>query len=319
MLDALWERVRLNPRDDEARRVLGDALLEAGDPRGELIAVQCQLAAVDADERGPELQRLVARENELLDAHGAGWVEGWPFDLKPRFVRGFPERQHGPAMELVRHYGRARELAPTLCDVVFTDEEPRAWSSAFRMFVAAYRDRPFRHLTLPVTFAPRDLEALEQLDVEALTFTGGVVNELGAAAGLRGLTLEFDVGLRAVPSTLRTLVLRGNEMPSLPQLPELERLTLDRVHTRVTPTRLPKLARLELFDTELGKQGLHAVLSVGHPRVRRLGLRGERLDGELAALLERWPGLEVLDVRGCTVPPRALDAPAVQRLRTLLR
>jgi hypothetical protein len=53
--------------------------------------------------------------------------------------------------------------------------------------------------------------------------------------------------------------------------------------------------------------------------VKRLGLRGERLEAEHARLLERWPSLEVLDLTGCTFGPgaaRALgESTVVQRLR----
>jgi len=317
MLGELWERVWLEPASDEVRRVLADALLEAGDPRGEFIAVQCRLAAVEPDERGPELKALEVRERELLEAHQAEWVGEWPFAQPPDFVRGFPERQRAPVTEMVRHFGRARQSAPTLDELAFTDEEPRAWTAGFRMFAEAHRS--VRRLTLPVTFSPADMAPLRTLAVDSLAFTGGLIGTFELP--VKELALEFDVGLRELhplPS-LRVLINRGNELREVPDYPDLERLTLDRVRTRVAPARYRKLRRLELLDTALERRGVQALLEAGHPAVTRLGFRGEKLDPDLVALLERWPSLEVLDVRGCTVPPRALDAPAVQRLRCLLR
>ncbi|MBL8952750.1 MAG: hypothetical protein JNK82_18360 [Myxococcaceae bacterium] len=321
--EALWQRVHSSPYDAEARRVLADALLEAGDPRGELIVVQSQLAEVDEDERDPVLRRLAERERELLDAHGAEWVKGWPFELWPHFARGFPQRQLAPVTQMVKGLARAMDLAPTLNELQFTDEDPRVWAAGFRQFAAEHRGLSLHELTLPITFSPGDVAALVQLQVEALTFTGGALNGLSELLQLplKELALEFEMGVRVMPNAmpLRVLINRGNEVPSVPDAPALERLTLDRVHTRVAPARYPLLRRLELLDTALGKKPLLALLQAGHPLVRRLGLRGEKLDVELMAALERWPSLEVLDVRGCTVAARALDLAVVRRLKLVLR
>lgn len=67
------------PEQDGPRRVLADALLEAGDPRGELILLQLRGAASSW------------RERELLRLHGARWMAGLgPLALPgPHFSRGF--------------------------------------------------------------------------------------------------------------------------------------------------------------------------------------------------------------------------------------
>jgi uncharacterized protein (TIGR02996 family) len=71
------------PDDDEPRRVFADWLIECGDPRGELIAVQCELARAPT----PELER---RATELL---AAGWKafagELAPYCDAAAFERGF--------------------------------------------------------------------------------------------------------------------------------------------------------------------------------------------------------------------------------------
>ncbi len=79
--EELLVRIGANPEDNEARLVLADLLLQAGDPLGEFIMLQCQ---PQPDE---------ARINPLLALHGAKWdallgpyVEpGWT-----RFERGLP-------------------------------------------------------------------------------------------------------------------------------------------------------------------------------------------------------------------------------------
>lgn len=54
------------PDDRALRQVYADALLEAGDPRGELIAIQCAGPRADAAAR--------RRERALLAAHGTAWL-----------------------------------------------------------------------------------------------------------------------------------------------------------------------------------------------------------------------------------------------------
>jgi uncharacterized protein (TIGR02996 family) len=73
------------PDDLALRRVLADALQEAGDPRGELIALQLAIADGTADRRAP------ARVEELLAAHLDRWIGVLPnvMPASARFVRGF--------------------------------------------------------------------------------------------------------------------------------------------------------------------------------------------------------------------------------------
>jgi len=85
--------------------VYADWLSERGDPRGEFIAVQCELA------RKFEFQ-LVAREQQLLREHGARWMAELGLPPRPRavpgaipqvvFRRGFAERIEVEVGELAR-------------------------------------------------------------------------------------------------------------------------------------------------------------------------------------------------------------------------
>jgi uncharacterized protein (TIGR02996 family) len=59
-----------HPDDDARRLVYADWLQQQGDPQGELIAVQVQLAHATATERA----ELETRAKALLDAHGEAWT-----------------------------------------------------------------------------------------------------------------------------------------------------------------------------------------------------------------------------------------------------
>jgi uncharacterized protein (TIGR02996 family) len=80
----LYAKVYAEPHDDGARHILADALLESGDPRGELISLQL-LPKLDAAQR--------KRAKQLLDANARKWLGPLePAVLKSGLVyrRGFP-------------------------------------------------------------------------------------------------------------------------------------------------------------------------------------------------------------------------------------
>ncbi len=65
-IDALFAAVYAQPDDDTARLVLADVLQEAGNPRGELIALQLGRAATGA--------KISKRERTLVDTWGRDWL-----------------------------------------------------------------------------------------------------------------------------------------------------------------------------------------------------------------------------------------------------
>jgi len=81
-LQALWATHVASPGDLDHRSVLGDALQRAGDPRGELIALQL------APERDASAKKRIS---ELIAAHADTWTGPIPFVSKSsrEFERGF--------------------------------------------------------------------------------------------------------------------------------------------------------------------------------------------------------------------------------------
>jgi len=100
----LVEDVLAHPDDDAPRLVLADALMERGDPRGELIAIQCARSEEDD---------AVDRVAALLDAHGDRWTAGLgPKTLSFGFHRGFVEEVRGPSEVLSRYLPKLQRVAP---------------------------------------------------------------------------------------------------------------------------------------------------------------------------------------------------------------
>jgi uncharacterized protein (TIGR02996 family) len=108
----LIEAMRRARDDDAPRLVLADVLLERGDPRGELIALQCELARGRLPrERALRLRR---REHGLLEKWGKSWArldgiaEAWTFR------RGFVEEITVDAKALLERQEEVLDKAPLL-------------------------------------------------------------------------------------------------------------------------------------------------------------------------------------------------------------
>lgn len=69
---AFLDSIVSDAEDDIPRLIYADWLEEHGDPRGEFIRLQCQLAnVVPGDE---EMRELTDRQHELLMEHEAEWA-----------------------------------------------------------------------------------------------------------------------------------------------------------------------------------------------------------------------------------------------------
>src|SRR5215207_10201425 len=111
-------QILVDPDDDRPRMVYADWLMREGDPRGELIAVQCALArhATQNEDVGP-LEPLEWRERTLLKTYGKSWTIDAETRLKYwgefGFRRGFIEALtfNGGYHDT---YDKVREAAPLL-------------------------------------------------------------------------------------------------------------------------------------------------------------------------------------------------------------
>jgi uncharacterized protein (TIGR02996 family) len=164
------ERVFANPDDNDERAVVGDMLLERGDPRGELIALQL----------APPNRERVVRANALLATHRDRWLGPLRDAVsRVRFRRGFLDacRVDGRAIEgrnWVREWATVRAiwLYNDLPDQRFAEALPYAPSlrslrgyvgeRALRVLAAGTCPRLYR-LALDDTYDLRTFGALPGL------------------------------------------------------------------------------------------------------------------------------------------------------------
>jgi uncharacterized protein (TIGR02996 family) len=109
--DAFLQAILAAPEDDQLRLVYADSLTERGDPRGDFIRVQCELARLpDEDPRRPALE---AREQALLADHQDAWLGPLqPLLLAWTFRRGFLEEIVMDARDYETHAAMIHRIAP---------------------------------------------------------------------------------------------------------------------------------------------------------------------------------------------------------------
>jgi uncharacterized protein (TIGR02996 family) len=298
------------PEEDGPRLVYADWLSDRGDPRGELIAVQCALAAADRDEQPVEKTNPLRDQSmALLTTHRARWLEP-VLDIAVgnyQFRRGFIE-----VIDVLHpdiDAARLREACPLLRAI----KTPRATvNDVFRCIDVI----PVDELTIykitdtlmlhRVTEQPR-LERLRRLD---LHYESGPLhlNELTRLHfPLHRLALRFDrtqpfdepallASLTAHPARamLRSLDLahtRAEELGVLERLPELEALALTRcapAMPALSRLALPRLTSLAITDEALETLD-PASLVAAFPALRRLRLSNARLGDRAARSLAASP------------------------------
>ena len=90
--EGFLQAIREDPENDTPRLVFADWLQERGDPRGEFISVQCELANLAEDDpRRPDLE---IQERQFLDVHETDWLgpfQQWFPYSRPTWKRGFIE------------------------------------------------------------------------------------------------------------------------------------------------------------------------------------------------------------------------------------
>lgn len=114
---AALDAIRAAPDDDGPRLVWADELLARGDPRGELIAVQCRLETTTGEAR----EGLLRRQAELVQAHGERWVGRLPsLVTKWSWRRGFVDHVEMTLEQLVNGGHEIAAAAPLVSALTLT-------------------------------------------------------------------------------------------------------------------------------------------------------------------------------------------------------
>lgn len=117
------EEICAHPDDDLRRLIYADWLEDQGDPRGEFIRVQCELATLKKTQK--RFKELKEREQRLLFRYEHQWTDAIPYSLrKCIFRRGFIEECSVALSYFTRNWQKILQLTP-LRDVTFTRVQDR--------------------------------------------------------------------------------------------------------------------------------------------------------------------------------------------------
>ncbi|MBL9038847.1 MAG: TIGR02996 domain-containing protein [Archangium sp.] len=294
-MEAVHEAIFARPDDDAPRLVYADWLTERGDPRGELIALQCARARAEATTRevragalglqprdSDDLAEATAtREAELLALHGETWLAGVPRSaVQVRFARGFiheltvlDARTMAPLDALFAREPIERLRFASGCGVDLGKLRAAPWLSRVRhlAFSSDPGSFPFFDGRSLTAFLPgRELRALTELEL-----SGQRVGDLGAAM-LAG-------GAVATAPALKRLTIASDVLTPF-------------AGQALASTRfLGKLAALALPDNQLRAEGVDALLRARSPgRLEILVLDGNHLGDDGARIIASEAKLRTL-------------------------
>jgi len=290
----LLEAIEDEPAADAPRLVYGDLLAGRGDPRGELIQVQCRLA--DPATPAGACARLVLRERELLDAHGAAWTAPVVDAARVKSAalsRGF--------VEAVRAH----------CDVLYRLDVVLALAplcASLHLDPASGPDPGLARFESPL------LARLHTLRASCAGPADELAAELAACphlANLRTLAFSKIVEVTRAPEYL----LAGRGAGALAASRHLAGVTALLVDGGLLPggaiaallgPAAWTLRRLELEGVLLADGALEALIAApGLARLEELALSGVPLGDAAIPMLARASGPRRLELRGCGFSPRA--------------
>ena len=308
------------------RLIFADWLDEQGDPRGELIRIQCELERPGLS--AVKFRRLREREQELLEEYSADWLE--PIASRKlkfadwTFRRGFVEKVAIDAREFIEkgdflhpafpllHVLELKTVRPGLVDALagcpaleqITELQLTSNFGRARERRADWQfkgNSPFQHF----------LSSPHFLNLQSITMADGGFQE----EDLRGVL------------ACANLKLTSFDLSNTPMSPRAIRLGLDLIQNMASATCLRDLRELSLRSNDLSINHV-LILTYSHllGNLESLDLRGNPLGSQsnMIALvgLERFTRLKHLNLQSCGVGDAGVNAllrtPLWGRLESLM-
>jgi len=307
--DALFDQILQNPAEDAPRLIYADWLEEHGDPRGEFIRLQCQLAKLPDD--GAQRDVLHGRAAKILQLHRDTWLNDVAPELRAGagFVRGFIENWSLTVQQLSQLPDSIFRSAPLLHslqvvgDLLFSP--PAIVINSLGSFPQLKR---VKHLQLQGAFNGATLAALlgsdyfEELDKLSVRMFRGLDTRLLTRAQVFAKLTSLELEFCEINDT------KVQEIAGARCFPALQRLDVSRngigaagVRAVVRGQRLSQLTAFGMEHNEVGDDGaLVLAATASSSRFRWLNLAGAGLTDTGAQPLAHSPqlhDLEHLDLR----------------------
>ncbi|HEX4454659.1 MAG TPA: TIGR02996 domain-containing protein [Kofleriaceae bacterium] len=258
--------------DDAPRVVYADHLASLGDPLGELIVVQCELAKLDGEGAAQARARVLReREETLLVTYRPRWLPKIGPEFQCTFVRGFVERVDIDAQvkrDAIEHLMAHAPLIRTI---------GRDWATS-----NWYERTPWDELPSAL------LRQLTGLLIRGWHAQAPGLRKLVEAPELAGID---RLGLRVCSISARDIGLLGTRAWR-----ELD-LHSNTIGLRGVESALGDVSRLEVLDvgsSGIGDAGALTLAKLPFERLRRLSVRRSALGPKSLVELSRAPGLATL-------------------------
>ena len=321
-----------DPENDLPRLIYADWLDEQGDPRGEFIRVQCELARLD--EFDPDRLPLIERQDRLLKKHKATWTKDRKIAgvLVYEFHRGFIETVTLNAKNNLQNADALLDAIPTIRRVKVNSIKP----------------------VIDDFIRSEWLQRIDSLDLSRNQLGGRSTQKFLESPNLGNLR-ELELSHNNIPASgfmalvesdklprLKSLVCREAELTNLQSLAEIARGPLwlqlesielcqqfwndDAIQTLAENWPVCGWKRLNLGYNRFGERGLLSLLENGHLTSLEwlhVGACDQISDPPIIRLAEsaELSGLETLNLNGCNIHEAGLQAvlnsQTLSQLRTL--
>jgi uncharacterized protein (TIGR02996 family) len=252
--EAMLRLITAHPEQDGPRLIFADWLTERGDPRGQFIRYQCELAQPAVpDARRAELQATI---DSLLKFHQSKWIGGLKGVVSGfRFHRGFVETIFIDAFGFLQN-----------ADLIF-------------------RAAPVRHVHLldvagqiGAIARSKHLERLTGLTIFASHAGDQIARALAASPCVCNLR-ELNLGRNRIGDEGAAALVQSANLADLTALDLRENnLTEAGAFSLAASAHLPHLTSLNLNDNDIGTGGAHALLTTNRlPELHCLRLDHNRI------------------------------------------
>jgi uncharacterized protein (TIGR02996 family) len=327
--DALLDAILADPDDDSPRLVYADWLDERGNPRGEFIRVQCELARLPKydTKRAP----IETREQELLNQHGAEWAQPVASIAREyQFHRGFIDTVSIGGRKLLTHGTKLFQASPLQHVKVF---RLGSGGSAADLADFEFLTR-IRGLTLQGNIAATDLRklvtapGLKKLQALALEFyvSDDALDVLLSGSLPRLEALDLSAGGTLTASHIKSLgKARWAKNLRRLNLRNHREIRVGGVQELAAAKNLTGLVSLNLWDCGAGVAGTQALanspnaknlvsLDLRRNRLSETAIRSLAESPYLTSLMELYLGMNDFGAEGVRM---LVNWPGLARLRLL--
>jgi|GEM_PF-3298940 uncharacterized protein (TIGR02996 family) len=285
MDQSFLEEIIKDPNNDDPRLIYADYLEENGDPLGELIRLQCDMAKMRGDE--PEFPALEKRQFALLKKHKPRWTESVAeMTRTAKVYRGFVRDVVLGAKQFIAHHKTLFERAPIQkATVVKVSSKSYAefaeCESLAKLDSLKLSDLPIEASEFSELMASPYLANLKGFSISVHGTNEGIYRAIGKSRMAQEVR-ELDFSWNGMESDGLIALLEGGNFHKLKSLScDMDGISDDGLMAVANSSCLANLQALHLSRNAFGPEGVIAIaLSSNLTRLRSLTLNENSVEDD---------------------------------------